>query len=206
MGPCICVSYCPTPGEPDLSSTRADLDHFHRQLRICHHFDKNNDVFHSFSQSTTTEPDPLSALITQQQDESFDHPKFREKSKWRPPPGPPNLEAMAAANEINLQSLIPRSPKIQNLTRLEKQCLAELQSRSDIIIKPADKGSSVVLQNREDYIKEGVRQLNDTKFYRKTDTDLTGFPLRADYSYSTTDARPRRNIYQMFQIPDRLQT
>ena len=167
------MTFCPTPGEPDLSSTRADLDHFHRQLRIRHHFDKNNDIFHSFSQSTTTEPDPLSALITQQQDESFDHPKFREKSKWRPPPGPPNLEAMAAANEINLQSLTPRSPKIQNLTRLEKQCLAELQSRSDIIIKPADKGSSVVLQNREDYIKEGVRQLNDTKFYRKTDTDLT---------------------------------
>ena len=80
---------------------------------------------------------------------------------------------MAAANEINLQSIILRSLKIQNLTRLEKQCLAELQSRSDIIIKPADKGNSVVLQNREDYIKEGVRQLNDTKFYRKTDTDLT---------------------------------
>ena len=57
----------------------------------------SNSVFHSFSQSTTTEPDPLSALLTQQQDESFDHPKFREKQNgdhllayqtWKPWPQP----------------------------------------------------------------------------------------------------------------------
>ena len=38
----------------------------------------------------------------------------------------------------------------------------------DIIIKPADKGSAVVVLNKKDYIAEGMRQLSDTKFYKKT--------------------------------------
>ena len=37
----------------------------------------------------------------------------------------------------------------------------------------ADKGSAVVIQNRDDYIKEGLRQLNDTNFYKQVDKDLT---------------------------------
>jgi hypothetical protein len=126
------------------------------------------------------------SLLSQQQDESFDHPKFRQKSKWRPPPGPPTLEGMATANEINLQSLTPRNLSHHNLTKAEKPCLAELKSRYDIIIKPADKGSSVVIQNIVDYIKEGVRLLSNTKYYRKTDTDLT---VSHSEQYTTTDAQ-----------------
>ena len=41
------------------------------------------------------------------------------------------------------------------------------------IIKKVDKGSSVVIQNREDYLKEGFHQLSDTQFYWKTDRNLT---------------------------------
>ncbi len=44
---------------------------------------------------------------------------------------------------------------------------------SDIIIKPADKGSAVVVLNKKDYIAEGIRQLSDTKFYKKRDMDPT---------------------------------
>ena len=35
------------------------------------------------------------------------------------------------------------------------------------ILIQADKGSTVVLMNRDDYIAEVERQLNDTKFYKK---------------------------------------
>jgi hypothetical protein len=41
------------------------------------------------------------------------------------------------------------------------------------VIKPADKGSAVVIQNTEDYIKEGIRQLSDENFYREVPEDLT---------------------------------
>ena len=37
------------------------------------------------------------------------------------------------------------------------------------MIKKADEGSTVVIMNRDDYIAEVERQLNDTKFYEKLD-------------------------------------
>ena len=41
------------------------------------------------------------------------------------------------------------------------------------MIKPADKGSAVVVMDKEDYIKEGLRQLSNHKFYKKLDSDPT---------------------------------
>jgi len=60
-----------------------------------------------------------------------------------------------------------------NLRREERQALKALRSRSDIIIKPADKGSAVVVQSNEDYLVEAYRQLNDTSSYQKLPGDLT---------------------------------
>ena len=39
----------------------------------------------------------------------------------------------------------------------------------NIIIKPADKGSCVVLWDREDYLAEAGKQLQDVKIYEDTD-------------------------------------
>ena len=41
------------------------------------------------------------------------------------------------------------------------------------VMKKADKGSSVVLMNMEDYLAEGYHQLSDSNIYRKTDGNLT---------------------------------
>ncbi|XP_078362365.1 uncharacterized protein LOC144646592 [Oculina patagonica] len=49
----------------------------------------------------------------------------------------------------------------------------KLQHRTDIVIKPADKGSGTVVMNRQDYLKECHRQLNDAKFYKKVTKDPT---------------------------------
>ena len=43
--------------------------------------------------------------------------------------------------------------------------IEELKNNKEIIIKPADKGSAVVVKNTGDYIKEGLRQLSDENFY-----------------------------------------
>ena len=53
-----------------------------------------------------------------------------------------------------------------NLTKEERSAKRSLSQNRDIIIKKADKGSAVVIQNRSDYIKEGLRQLSDRNFYR----------------------------------------
>ena len=51
--------------------------------------------------------------------------------------------------------------------------IRSLSNNVDIVIKKADKGFAIVIQNTSDYILEGVRQLSDTKFYVETDDDLT---------------------------------
>lgn len=55
----------------------------------------------------------------------------------------------------------------------EKLAIQELSRDSEIIIKPADEGGAIVLQNMDDYRKEAYRQLNDTDFYWKLKVNPT---------------------------------
>ena len=66
-----------------------------------------------------------------------------------------------------------RFPKSDNLSQYERRALKELQQNKDITIKKADKGGAMVIMDTSEYIKEGLRQLKDTKYYLKKDTDLT---------------------------------
>ena len=54
-----------------------------------------------------------------------------------------------------------------NLSPEELEALKQLRNDNTIIIKKADKGSTVALMNRDDYTAEVERQLNDTKFHKK---------------------------------------
>jgi hypothetical protein len=47
----------------------------------------------------------------------------------------------------------------------------DIQERDDIIIKPADKGSAVVVMDKTIYIQEAERHLSDCRFYEKLDSD-----------------------------------
>ena len=67
-----------------------------------------------------------------------------------------------------------KQPRKKNLTKEEYKAIKSLKNNKNIIIKPADKGSAVVILDRNAYIKEGQRQLNDTKFYEKTTSNYTG--------------------------------
>ena len=48
-----------------------------------------------------------------------------------------------------------------NLTKEERNALYNLRDDPTIIIKGADKDSAVVIWNREDYLKEASKQLED---------------------------------------------
>ena len=84
------------------------------------------------------------------------------------------LEYIIASNETGLlttKSSDRRTPS--NITRNDSKCLSDLANDSTIVIKKADKGGAVVIQNRADYVAKGLRQLSDGKFYQKVDSDLT---------------------------------
>lgn len=59
-----------------------------------------------------------------------------------------------------------------NISIQEARALRELKNMRQIVIKPADKGSAVVILSREQYILEVKRQLNDTVYYKKLDKPI----------------------------------
>lgn len=82
------------------------------------------------------------------------------------PPSPSSEDILQAVYEVFLK-LCNTSTKFasQNLTMAEFLALKDLTSNKDLIIKQADKGASLVTQNRINYLEEAYRLLADTDTY-----------------------------------------
>ena len=63
-----------------------------------------------------------------------------------------------------------------NISKSEREALQTLINRTDIVIKPADKGKATVILITDDYKKECYRQLNDSKFFLRKLDDLKELP------------------------------
>ena len=59
-----------------------------------------------------------------------------------------------------------------NLSPGEYKTIQELRNNKTIIIKPADKGGATVIMNKQDYLQEAYRQLNNNKYYVKLDEPI----------------------------------
>jgi hypothetical protein len=66
-----------------------------------------------------------------------------------------------------------RASEQSNLTQDEYKAITTLRKNTEIIIKPADKGGSVVILNKADYIAKANRQLGNTTIYKSITTDQT---------------------------------
>jgi hypothetical protein len=150
------LNFCPTPGEPNFGDLHRDLDKFHISLR--------RRAFFSQEDPHSDPPYPRVRNDLEQ--------KFKLPSKWNPL-GPPDLEHFININEFHFDRIPIHSPRTDNLTRAERQALSELKNMPQIVIKPADKGSAIVIMNKTDYITEAERQLNNHTHYRAVPQDLT---------------------------------
>ena len=63
------------------------------------------------------------------------------------------------------------SKRYNNLTREERDALYSLRDDSTIFIKFADKGSVVVVWDREDFLKEAYKQFEDREVYEEVSND-----------------------------------
>ncbi len=156
------LNVCPTPLTLNPGNLRTDFDNFHRRLRLLNHFkDVDNDISQPYTDTN------LHCI------DEFAHPKFKSPSTFNPT-GSPILETFITLNEhdYNFREVRGKLPQC-NLSPGEMQALYQLKQMEDIIIKQADKGKAVVVQNRTDYLKEGFRQLSDAKFYKKLDNNPT---------------------------------
>ena len=93
----------------------------------------------------------------------FEHKSFKLKSTFNPV-GPFQLETMFYSIEQDLHRIKYRKPKKKNLITGEYQSIKSLKNNPDIIIKPADKGSAIVILDKHNYIAEGERQLQNEQF------------------------------------------
>ena len=103
-----------------------------------------------------------------------DECRFKEKSTWKPPKNrDPALEAYLKAVESDAWLLTGSVRRKDNLTPSEREALTKLRTRTDLIIKPADKGSATVVMSKKVYLAEAHRQLTNSRYYHKLDEDPT---------------------------------
>ena len=144
------LSFCPATGRLDEFQLYKDLDNFARTLRL-------NEYYYGRTQETNID---------------IRLPSLRH---WTPPSQRDkclDIYIKAVQRDI-LSEYRNQSPYQKNLSKSEEKALQGLGERSDIIIKPADKGGAIVIMNQQDYISEARKQLSDTSFYTLSDTDQT---------------------------------
>lgn len=141
------LSFIPTPVKHanQRQELLAQLTTYHRRLKL-HTF---------FRDRPRTEPPP-----------------FRPCSAWEPGPSSLPIDLLHLIDEDRntiIGNIHPQKEK-DNLSQAERQALASLEKCTSIIIKPADKGGSTVIQDKSCYIQEALRQLNDTNYYIPLET------------------------------------
>ena len=97
------------------------------------------------------------------------------KSNWIPPDGQfASVDLFVNKCRRDICNInFNRKLHYSNLTKAEWAALLSLRNRRDVVIKPADKGGSVVVWRTDLYKQEALRQLSDTNFYSQVDKDLT---------------------------------
>ena len=97
--------------------------------------------------------------------------KFRPKSKFNPKNKDVILEIYLSSLEEKLLDIDIPKDKFNNLSKEERDALYSLKNDKAIVIKGADKGSGVVVWDREDYLKKAHKQLPDEEVYEEVTND-----------------------------------
>ena len=147
----------PTPDKVDLGEIHNDVFSFCRRLHLKLHF------YQEDSSIDTSQTQKLPKALY----------KFKPKNSWVPNTGDPVLRAFCFNVKKDLQELNPKQPDRFNLGKKGIRAISDLKKNPNIVIKKADKGSSVVVMNKSDYIREAERQLSDRNYYIPTEKDLT---------------------------------
>ena len=152
------LNFCPTPSKINEEQLSANLDKFARSLRIKEYFLAKERDF------------PVDGSSDSEDDNEIPLPRYKKKSSWIPKPSKnTTLESFIDLVTNDVQTAASTNiPTHNNLTPAEKGAIQELTERDDIVIKPADKCSAVVLMDKVYYLEEANRQLTDERFYKKT--------------------------------------
>ena len=138
------LGFVPTPGCPDISEFPHALGRLKNNLRS---------IIHKAQSKKSIPQHPYKKTY---------HPKIADH---------PDLNTYISLTE---SSPPVASKRIRsNLTLAEKQAFLKLRHNKEIIIKKADKGSVIVVEDKQTYINEGLKHLADTSTYKKLEGNPT---------------------------------
>lgn len=141
------LNFIPTPPPPsDTSLFLQSIPSYAKSLRLIHHFRNSNNSFTNI------------------------HP-FKPPSTWTPPKASPDIEYYIEKITANPPTI--RQKIKQNTSKQERKALKNLKNNHEIIIKKADKGSSIVITDQQTYLKEGLEHLEDPNTYLELPGDPT---------------------------------
>ena len=141
------LKFVPTPTSLNKAKIKEELEVFGRKLRLKWFF--RND------------------------DREFISNPFQKKSKFNPKRNDASIELYLSRLEEQILN-IDTNINYSNLTKEERKALFSLRDDTSIIIKEADKGSAVVVWDREDYLAEAGKQLDDKNVYKKVTKEVEG--------------------------------
>ena len=99
--------------------------------------------------------------FTTNQEKTTPGTHFKQKKHY-----PYNPERLTDNGTLLTQSkTMNKQNKLDNLTRREREALKQLTDNPTLIINKADKGSTIVVQDRSDYI---MKHLNNKTTYKRT--------------------------------------
>ena len=124
------LRFVPTPEKINRWQLKNDFEKFGRNIRLRMHFP--NVVTPNF----------------------FESPPFRIPSNWTPYINDVYLEMYLREIEQELMKINEYGMNYSSLNKEERDALHILSHDDSIIIKPADKGSGIVIWNRSDYVKD----------------------------------------------------
>lgn len=118
---------------------RDNIKHYHRRIKLVNYFEDAEFTPSLFTLTSNWEP------------------KWKELDK--------EVRKLIRLDDQHLFHFQPVLDQRDNISRAERQALRELKTNPDIVIKPADKGSKVVIMDTFQYAYEAKRQLNNPAYY-----------------------------------------
>ena len=140
------LNFVPTPEKLDRLQIKNDLEKLGRlgrdiKLRMFY----KNDLSPSFSEK----------------------PAFKVPSSWTPPIRDVQLELYLSEIEDKLININESGKSYPNLSKDKREALYSLMNDNEIIIKPAHKGSAIVIWSKH-YLLAASNQLSDTNVHCKS--------------------------------------
>ncbi|CAJ0929306.1 unnamed protein product [Ranitomeya imitator] len=158
------LSFCPVP-RFNTFLVDQELHRFFRNVRLKAHFSRIPERV----SAVTASSEPIFKL---------DNLKLRVRSSFQPPRIYHPVETYVDFVKQDVKSVLESIEQgqihvKQNLTRDEHLALVSLKNNRQLIIKPADKGGSIVVLDRDYYMQEIRTQLSDLGTYRLVSSNPT---------------------------------